>query len=121
MSIIKMLIPLDDINSDNESILSSNSFLIKKIFLENNSSNGNDKEKIFLDKNNYFNEKLENFDINDTFEDKLSTKSEKEIAIVYHIGRWETYRFNISDRKVQTNPSKIKIKNLKLWMLNHLK
>ncbi|CAG8464841.1 6670_t:CDS:2 [Cetraspora pellucida] len=68
MSINKMLIPLDDISSDNEPILSNNSFFDEENFFENNSFNVNQEED-FLEKNSSFNAIFENFDIDNIFED----------------------------------------------------
>ncbi|CAG8595216.1 11085_t:CDS:1 [Cetraspora pellucida] len=59
-----MRIPSNDISSDEESVLSVNSF-----FGEENDFVNNDKEGSFLEKNNSFNENFENFDINSTFGD----------------------------------------------------
>ncbi|RIB15098.1 hypothetical protein C2G38_2320518 [Gigaspora rosea] len=72
MSINKMVKPLDDISSDDESILSSNSFFDD--FFEKNSFKS-DQEENFFEKNASFNENFKNFDIDVTFEDRVSVGS----------------------------------------------
>ncbi|CAG8600891.1 9523_t:CDS:2 [Cetraspora pellucida] len=69
-----MLIPLDDISSDDDSILSVNSFSDDENFLENNSFNEANKGETFLERNNSFNKNFRNLNIDDTFEeDRNST------------------------------------------------